>query len=117
MVERVLGVEVFPMTIMGNPLVGSYAVMTNMGALVHPLLPVDELEELAALVQAQVVPTTVCKGSESLGAGVAANDTHALVGVDTTAQELRAIESALQLTTPDSDSDEDGIRADLLSRL
>jgi len=92
-----LGVEVFRQTIAGNVLVGSYAVISNQGGLVHPRTSVEELDELSTLLQIPLVAGTINRGSEVLGAGLVVNDWAAFCGSDTTATEIAVCESIFKL--------------------
>ena len=102
-VADVLGVEVFRQTIAGNALVGSYCRFTNQGGVVHPRTSVDDLEELASLLQVPLIAGTVNRGSDVLGAGLRANDWAAFCGADTTSTEINVIENVLKLHDDDSD--------------
>mmetsp|Transcript_14595 Transcript_14595/g.19455 ORF Transcript_14595/g.19455 Transcript_14595/m.19455 type:complete len:257 (-) Transcript_14595:215-985(-) len=104
-VADVLGVEVFRQTICGNALVGSYCVFTNQGGIVHPRTSVDDLEELASLLQVPLIAGTVNRGSDVLGAGLVANDWAAFVGADTTSTEINVIESIFKLHDDEDDDD------------
>ena len=96
-VSEVLGVEVYKQTIAGNPLVGSYCVLSNNGGLVHPMCSVAELDELSTLLQIPLCAGTVNRGSDVIGAGLVANDTKAFVGQNTTATELSVIDAIFKL--------------------
>lgn len=75
-----LGVETFRTTIAGNVLVGTYCVINNQGGLVHPLTSVEELDELANLLQIPLCAGTVNRGSDVIGAGCVVNDWAAFCG-------------------------------------
>jgi len=92
-----LGVEVFRHTISGQALVGSYCVLSNQGALVHPDTKVEDQNELAALLQVPLMAGTVNRGSSVIGAGLIVNDWKAFCGVQTTATELMQIEKIFKL--------------------
>mmetsp|Transcript_10081 Transcript_10081/g.17221 ORF Transcript_10081/g.17221 Transcript_10081/m.17221 type:complete len:242 (-) Transcript_10081:167-892(-) len=95
-IADVLGVEVFRHTIAGNALVGSYCVLSNKGALVHPKTTIEEQDELSSLLQVPLCGGTVNRGSDVLGAGLVVNDWTAFCGTDTTATEISVIESIFQ---------------------
>merc|ERR1719223_1816583 len=92
-----LKVDVFRATIAQNVLVGSYAVLTNQGGLVHARTPMADMEELSQLIQVPLTAGTVNRGSDVVGAGVVANDWASFCGMDTTATEIGVMESIFKL--------------------
>eukprot|EP01002_Notosolenus_urceolatus_P005422 NODE_2442_length_1116_cov_123.073102_g2028_i0.p2 GENE.NODE_2442_length_1116_cov_123.073102_g2028_i0~~NODE_2442_length_1116_cov_123.073102_g2028_i0.p2 ORF type:complete len:250 (+),score=49.25 NODE_2442_length_1116_cov_123.073102_g2028_i0:276-1025(+) len=99
-IRDVLGVETYRTTIAGNPLVGSYSVVTNNGALVHPKTPQADMDELSSLLQVPVAAATINRGCDVVGAGMVANDWAAFCGLNTSATELAVVESVLRLRHP-----------------
>lgn len=96
-IADVLGVEVFRQTIGGNPLVGTYSVVSNKGAMLAPNTTAQEQEELGTMLQVPLVSGTVNRGSDLLGSGMIVNDWCAFVGMDTTATELSIVEGIFKL--------------------
>merc|ERR1711988_1425084 len=96
-VADVLGVEVFRQTIAEQALVGTYCVMSNQGALVHPRTSVQDQVGLSSLLQVPLTAGTVNRGSDVLGGGLVVNDWVAFCGLDTTATEVSVIESIFKL--------------------
>merc|ERR1712187_228868 len=95
-----LKVDVFRATIAQNVLVGSYAVLTNQGGLVHARTPMQDMEELSQLMQLPLAAGTLNRGSDVVGAGIVANDWSAFCGMDTTATEIGVIENIFKLQSP-----------------
>merc|ERR1712216_149432 len=100
-----LKVDVFRATIAQNVLVGSYAVLTNQGGLVHARTPMQDMEELSQLIEIPLTAGTVNRGSDVVGAGMVANDWAAFCGVDTTATEMGVIESIFKLNQQQAPSE------------
>eukprot|EP00343_Euplotes_focardii_P010461 CAMPEP_0205830526 /NCGR_PEP_ID=MMETSP0206-20130828/41288_1 /ASSEMBLY_ACC=CAM_ASM_000279 /TAXON_ID=36767 /ORGANISM="Euplotes focardii, Strain TN1" /LENGTH=253 /DNA_ID=CAMNT_0053134261 /DNA_START=133 /DNA_END=894 /DNA_ORIENTATION=- len=99
-IKDTLGVEVLRHTIAGNALVGSYCVVSNRGALVHPQTPVEEQDELSSIFQVPLCAGTVNRGSDVIGAGMVVNDWTAFCGLDTTATEISVVENIFKLSEP-----------------
>merc|ERR1719150_617586 len=95
-----LQVEVFRATIAQNVLVGSYAVLTNQGGLVHAQTSMQDMEELSQLLEVPLTAGTVNRGSSIIGAGIVANDWSAICGMDTTATEIGVVENIFKLQDP-----------------
>jgi translation initiation factor 6 len=96
-IEDVLGVECYRQSIAKNMLVGSFCVLNNSGALVHPKTSIEEQKELSGLLQVAVTAGTVNRGSDLIGAGMVVNDWCSFIGKDTTSTEIAVVESIFQL--------------------
>jgi len=96
-VADTLQVETFRTSIANNQLVGSYCVISNQGALVHPKTPAADMDELSSILQVPVVAGTVNRGSDVVGAGMVVNDWSAYCGLSTTSTEISVIESIFKL--------------------
>lgn len=92
-----LKVQTFRTSIAENALVGSYAVVTNLGCLVHPRTPAEDMEEISSLVQVPVVAGTINRGNPAVGSGIVVNDWAAFCGLATTATEIMVVERIFQL--------------------
>jgi translation initiation factor 6 len=97
-IADVLKVEVFRTTVAKNVLVGSYCVVSNQGALVHPMTSTGELDELSNLFQIPIAAGTINRGSDIIAAGCVVNDWAGFVGLDTTAAELMVYDGIFKLT-------------------
>jgi translation initiation factor 6 len=126
-VRDVLQVQTFRTSIAENALVGSYAVVTNNGCLVHPKTPTQDMDELSSLLQVPVVAGTINRGNAAVGSGLVVNDWIAYCGLTTTATELTVVERVFGLrqgavqnqakANPTAASDLKGIRDTLVDEL
>lgn len=113
----VLNVEVFRQTIAGNVLVGSYAVLSSNGGLVHPSTSTRDQDELSSLLQVPITAGTVNRGSDVLGAGMVVNDWCSFCGTDTTSTEISVIESIFKLNESTPSSNAMAARASMIESL
>lgn len=116
-ISDVLGVDVFRQTVAGNALVGSYCRFSNVGGMVHPRTPIEDMEELSALLQVPLVAGTVNRGSDVLGAGMVVNDWTAFTGLDTTSTEVSVIEAIFKLQEQGPSAIVTDLRSSLLDQL
>jgi len=95
LIRDVLGVEVNKGSIAGVPTVGSAAVVTNRGLLVHPMASEDEVKFLREYFKVNGDVGTINCGFPYVKAGVVANSKGAIVGSNTTGPELVKVEQNL----------------------
>ena len=92
-----LEVKVVTGTIAGSHLVGSFAVCTNEGALVHPMSSEDERKLIEEVLGVEAWGGTVNEGVPYVRTGLVANANGALVGYKTTGPEVMTVEMAFNL--------------------
>ncbi len=97
LIEDALDVEVVRGRIGGIKTVGSAAIVTDKGLLVHPQTDENEVEFLKSLFKVPVYITTANYGSIYLGASIVANTHGAIVGEKTSAIEVDRIENGLDI--------------------
>lgn len=112
-----LNVEVFRQTVASNVLVGSYAVLSSRGGIVHPRTTARDQDELSSLLQVPVVAGTVNRGSDVLAAGMVVNDWCAFCGSDTTSTEISVIENVFKLNESAPSSNALAARASMIESL
>jgi len=96
-ISETLDVEAVPGEIAGLPYVGSLAVVTNKGALAHPLLKDSERKLLEDVLKVPVDVTTINCGIPYVGTGLIGNRHAAVVGSLTTGPEIFIIGNALDV--------------------
>jgi translation initiation factor 6 len=96
-ISETLGVETVTAEIAGLPYVGSLAVATNKGVLVHPLLKDKEKKILEDVLKVPVDVGTINCGIPYVGTGLVANSHVAVAGSMTTGPEMFIIGNALDV--------------------
>lgn len=96
-IEEILGVPVFKHMIGPEPLVGTYAVLTNQGMLTCPSVTGVEMKELSELLKVQVIAGTVNHGTNEVGSGILANDYVCITGSKCTNVEIKVAETVFNL--------------------
>ena len=90
-ISDALNVEVIIGNLLESPLVGSIAMSTNKGALVHPLLSEEEISELSSILKVRADVCTINRGIPYPRVGIIANSRGAVIGVDSTGPESMRI--------------------------
>lgn len=90
-IRDILDVEVTVGNLLGSPLVGSMAMSTNKGALVHPLLSEEEVKELSSILKVRADVCTINRGVPYPRVGIIANSRGAVIGTDSTGPESMRI--------------------------
>ena len=80
-----------------SSLVGSFAILTNKAAMVHPSCSIEEVAELTRILGVPVCGGTITRGSGLIGAGLVANDDAALIGESSTGNEISIVDAVLGL--------------------
>ncbi|ORD98066.1 IF6 [Hepatospora eriocheir] len=102
-VEETLKVKCYAMPLGKFDNVGSYGSMNSTGLLLHTEISKSELEELSELLSMNVRPTTVNKGSNFIGSGMATNDYVCFISDKSTKVEITLVKSILNLKSTNID--------------
>ncbi len=94
-IEDALGVEVVQRNIMGLPIPGSLAVITDTGGAIHPDISDKEIVEIEKIMGVEIERATVNAGVPFIKSGLVANNNGVLVGELTTGPEIMRIQRGL----------------------
>ena len=90
-IQNSLNVEVTVGSMLGSPLIGSIAMSTNKGALVHPLLSEEEISEISSILKVRTDVCTINRGIPYPRVGILSNSKGAVIGSDSTGPESMRI--------------------------
>ncbi|MGQ9718793.1 MAG: translation initiation factor IF-6 [Nitrososphaerales archaeon] len=96
-IEDVLDVSVEKMDIADYYQVGSMAVATNLGVVVHPSASEAEIDRIREFLKVDVEPSTVNSGVPYVASGIVANSKNAVVGSLTNGPELLILSRILKV--------------------
>ncbi len=91
LIKDSLGIETIVGSMLGSPLVGSIAMSTNKGALVHPLLSEEEISEISSVLKVRTDVCTINRGIPYPRVGILSNSKGAVIGSDSTGPESMRI--------------------------
>lgn len=97
LIQDTLGVETIQGTIANRPYVGSIAVVTNNGGIIHVQASREEEKNLSEIFKVEFIPGTVNDGVPFVRSGILANSRGAIVGARTTGPELMTLSRALKI--------------------
>lgn len=98
-IEEILQVPVYKHLIGAEPLVGTFATLTNQGMLINPFITEVEMKELSEMLKVQVIAGTVNSGKNTVGSGILVNDFVCIVGAKCTNVEIKVAETVFGLTS------------------
>ena len=90
-IQDSIGIETTVGSMLGSPLVGSIAMSTNRGALVHPLLSEEEISEISSILKVRTDVCTINRGIPYPRVGILSNTKGAVIGSDSTGPESMRI--------------------------
>jgi translation initiation factor 6 len=96
-ISDTLGVEVVLGEIAGLPYVGSLALATNKGVLVHPLIKEEERQLLKEILKVPIDAGTINCGIPYVATGLIGNNSNVVAGFLTTGPEMFIMGQALDV--------------------
>lgn len=95
--EEILNVPVYKLSLGDISLIGSYACMNNKGIIVHPNMNELEMKEISTLLKLDIIASTINQGSSIVGSGIVANDFILIAGRRSTYVEMKVAGKVLGL--------------------
>uniref|UniRef100_A0A7S0W8I5 Eukaryotic translation initiation factor 6 n=1 Tax=Hemiselmis tepida TaxID=464990 RepID=A0A7S0W8I5_9CRYP len=93
LLNDVLGVEVFKISLGSEKLLGSFCVINNFGGLISQFVSLEDQDEISSLLKIPLTVGTVNCGDKYLSSGMISNDWVGFCGFRTTQSELLIMET------------------------